>query len=142
MRGHPPDLVSQVLTNSTWESAGVASWRKRRDQRRGVDIAASRHLEQIFERRRGIVIVLLMSITPSTQWRKISESSSVGRRPDGMATSIDASNDIIGACRSVVGNNQEGRPGDDVGVVTTCEVRRRVIAINLDTLSTYGIFTS
>ena len=118
MRGHPPDLVSQVLTNSTWESAGVTSWMKRRDQRRGVDIAASRHLEQIFERRRGIVIVLLVSITPSTQWRKISESSSVGRRPDGMATSIDASNDIMvlaDQLSEIIRREHHDKSGDDVG---------------------------
>jgi hypothetical protein len=117
---------------------------KRRDQRRGVDIAVSRHLEQIFERRRGIVIVLHVSITPSTQWRKISESSSVGRRPDGMATSIDASNDIMvlaDQLSEIIRREDHDKSGDDVGV-TTCEVRRRVIAINLDTLSTYGILTT
>lgn len=74
-------VVTTVDREGGGEGGSRFSVRNSLDHNLGVAKAAFLHLEQTCESRRGMNIVLSSAIPPSTQCRKISESSSEGRVP-------------------------------------------------------------
>ena len=82
---------------------GGANSRKSRDHSFGLAMAAERHVEQIFETRRGISMVWCWSITLPTHSKNISERSSTGSLLEG----LEGGDKIIRGDRSESGSDSE-----------------------------------
>jgi hypothetical protein len=100
VRGQAPERESQVSTILVWEDddgsvdrgddkdegvqLGDVKTRKSLDHSFGLAMAAERHLEHIFETRRGMRMVWCSSMTLPTHSKNISERSSTGSLAEGL----------------------------------------------------------